>query len=155
MDRQLIKTLIDALQASGLDELEYSRDGETLRLSKGAAIRQAAPSAATGATSRPPPAPLPVLDGAPELRPGSSPAAAATASAAVAPLCGIVHLQRAPGAAPFVTAGQGVEAGQVLCTVEAMKVFTEVRAGRAGTVEAILVADGQEVEPGQALVRLA
>ena len=71
-----------------------------------------------------------------------------------APLYGIVHLQRTPEAAPFVTVGQAVEAGQVVCTIEAMKVFTDVRAERAGTVAEILVTTAQEVEAGQTLVRL-
>jgi acetyl-CoA carboxylase biotin carboxyl carrier protein len=47
-----------------------------------------------------------------------------------------------------------VEAGQVLCTIEAMKVFNEVHAEHAGRVAAVLVASGAEVEAGQALVRI-
>ncbi len=140
MDRQLIKSLIDALESSGLSELEYASGGETLRLVKGGA------PIATPAVAASRPAPVPAV---------AAPASPAPDSTVAAPLYGVVHLQPAPGAPAFVSAGQAVEANQVLCTVEAMKVFTEVRAACAGTVDAILVGDGQEVEPGQALVRLA
>lgn len=141
MDRQLIKELIDALEASDLTELEYSRDGATLRLVKGehrppvAAVRPVPPPSPPAA---PPPASAPVAT-----------------NLVLAPLYGVVHLQRTPGAAPFVAVDQEIEAGQVLCTIEAMKVFTDVRADRAGTVTEIMVTSGHEVEAGQPLIRLA
>ena len=71
-----------------------------------------------------------------------------------APLSGVVYLQPAPGEAPFVQPGQAVKAGQTLCVIEAMKVFNEIPAERAGTVEAFLVTSGQDIDAGQALVRL-
>lgn len=72
-----------------------------------------------------------------------------------APLYGVVHLKPAPDEPPFVTAGIAVKAGQTLCMIEAMKIFNEVRAEHDATVEAVLVTSGQEVEAGQALLRLA
>ncbi|MGY4503971.1 biotin carboxyl carrier protein [Bradyrhizobium sp. GM24.11] len=68
---------------------------------------------------------------------------------------GIVHLQPAPNAPVFVSVGQTVAAGTPLCVIEAMKMFHEVRAEQDGTVAAILVASGQEVEAGQELMRFA
>ena len=67
---------------------------------------------------------------------------------------GVVHLSPAPGADPFVAVGQHVEIGQSLCVIEAMKVFSPVEAEQAGTVAAILVADGADVTAGQPLFRL-
>jgi len=64
---------------------------------------------------------------------------------------GIVHLQQAPGEPAFVQAGDVVESGLLLCTIEAMKVFNEVRAEHAGVVVAVLVSTGAEVEAGQPL----
>ena len=142
MDRQLIKTLIDALESSDLTELEYSRDGTTLRLVKGGAMASArAPRSI---------APMVPATTAPLLEPAKE----KTDGLIRAPLYGVAHLQRTPGAVPFVITGQAVEAGQVVCTIEAMKVFTDVRADRAGTVIEILVTTAQEVEAGQPLVRL-
>lgn len=141
MDQQHIKSLIDALAASDLAELEFSQDGWTLRLVK------------RGAAQSAPVAPLAVV---PAASAAAAPAASATLPAELAaPLYGVVHLRPSPDEPPFVEAGQAVRAGQTLCVIEAMKVFNEVRAEHDATVAAVLVATGQEVEAGQALFRLA
>ena len=57
--------------------------------------------------------------------------------------------------APFPPVQQAVEAGQLLCVIEAMKMFNEVRADAGGTVQQVLVQSGQEVEAGQPLFRFA
>jgi acetyl-CoA carboxylase biotin carboxyl carrier protein len=76
-------------------------------------------------------------------------------SLVLSPLYGIVHLQPAPDAAPFVRVGQEVKVGTALCVIEAMKVFNHVYAEQAGTVNSILIGNGQEVEVGQALMSIA
>ncbi|MFP5284021.1 MAG: acetyl-CoA carboxylase biotin carboxyl carrier protein [Actinomycetes bacterium] len=96
---------------------------------------------------------------------GEGPAPAASASAepeedsgtAVAvrsPLVGTYYAAPAPDAAPFVTVGDEVEAGQTLAIVEAMKMMNSVVATEAGTVAEILVSNGQAVEFDQALILL-
>jgi acetyl-CoA/propionyl-CoA carboxylase biotin carboxyl carrier protein len=50
-----------------------------------------------------------------------------------------------------VTDGDAVDAGQVICIVEAMKMENEVRSHRAGTVERLSVATGQPVTTGQTI----
>ena len=57
-------------------------------------------------------------------------------------------------AAAFVQVGQAVSRGDTICLIEAMKVFNAVRAERDGTIAAILVASGQEIEAGQTLMRI-
>ncbi len=128
MDAQQIKLFIDAMQASGLGEMQASKDGWSLRLVR------AAPGCA--------PRSLP-----PSL---AAPTGLAQQCAALA---GVVFLQSAPGQPPFVQPGQGVHAGQVLCVIEAMKIFNEVEAERSGIVDAFLVESGQEVAAGQPLLR--
>lgn len=82
-------------------------------------------------------------------------AAAVSARAAVtAPSFGVVHLAPSAGGEPFVKLGQRVEAGQTLCVIEAMKVFSPLEAEEAGTIAAILVETGAEVTAGQALFQL-
>lgn len=143
MDPQQIKAFIDAMAASDLSEMEFSQDGWTLRLARrGAAVRVAAAVDA--------PAPVATPNDAPASQ---APAAPLVANELTAPLFGVVHLQRSPGDPPFVTAGQTVSAGQTLCVIEAMKVFNEVHAEHDGTVAAVLVTSGQEVEAGQPLLR--
>jgi len=142
MKQEQIKTLIDALAASDLAELEYSEDGSTLRLVKQSALA-AAPAARRLAAGRKAPAAASAEPAPP----------AAAAAECLAPLYGVVHLQPAPGEPPFVQPGQAIEAGQMLCVIEAMKMFNEVRADAAATVQAVLVRSGQEVDAGQPLFR--
>ncbi len=61
----------------------------------------------------------------------------------------------APDQPPFVEIGTSVEVGQTLAVVEAMKMFHPVKAEAAGVVTAILVANGEEVQAGQALFSIA
>ena len=147
MDPQQIKALIDVMASSDLAEMEFSQDGWTLRLARW-------PAAAGPPASFPPRvAAVPRRD-ADAARAVAAPVDATVASALCAPLYGVVHLRPAPGEPLFVVAGQAVAAGQTLCVIEAMKVFNEVRAERDAVVDAILVSSGQEVEAGQALLRL-
>jgi acetyl-CoA carboxylase biotin carboxyl carrier protein len=145
MKQEQIKTLIDALAASDLAELEYSEDGSTLRLVKQSALTAAPADARRPAAARQARAAVSAEPALPEAAPAEC----------LAPLYGVVHLQPAPGEPPFVQPGQTVEAGQVLCVIEAMKMFNEVRADAAATVQAVLVRSGQEVDAGQPMFRFA
>ena len=151
MDQQQIKAFIDAMAATDLAEMEFSQDGWTLRLVRrpgGAATTSAVTSAVTSALSASSlhPAAAPTTDDA-----GIAPAE----SLLRAPLYGVVHLAPAPGEPPFVAIGQAVTAGQILCVIEAMKVFNQVRAEFDATVAEILVGSGQEVDATQPLLRFA
>jgi acetyl-CoA carboxylase biotin carboxyl carrier protein len=140
MKQEQIKTLIDALAASDLAELEYSENGSTLRLVKLSALGVATAVRSPSAARKAP-------------RQALEETTAVASTECLAPLFGVVHLQPAPGEPPFVQPGQAVEAGQLLCVIEAMKMFNEVRSDRAGTVQQVLVHSGQEVEAGQPLFR--
>jgi len=145
MDPKQIKAFIDQMAASDLDEMEVTHEGWTLRLSRRVAANPRSGSPAARA-------PLASASSA-----ASAPAAGlqtAGLEPVAAPLFGIVHLQQAPGEPPFVAPGDVVEPGQLLCTIEAMKVFNEVRADLVGRVSAVLVQSGAEVEAGQALMTL-
>ena len=67
---------------------------------------------------------------------------------------GIFHRAPSPDAPPYVQVGGQVRAGDTLCLLEAMKSFNAVAADRDGTVTAIPVENGQEVEPGQVLIQI-
>jgi acetyl-CoA carboxylase biotin carboxyl carrier protein len=127
MDSQHMKAAIDAMAASNLTEMELSHEGWTLRLKrnvvKGPGLVTARPQTATQPQ----------------------------AHTIQAPVFGIVHLQASPGQPPFVQVGETVQAGQTLCTIEAMKVFNEVCTEQAGRVVEVRVKTGAEVEAGQAL----
>src|SRR5215207_5010044 len=114
MNQEQIKTLIDALAASDLSELEYSEDGCTLRLVKQSALAAAMPRPAGVAS---PQARVAAADRAAPQRLQAQPPAPA-ALECLAPLYGVVHLQPTPGEPPFVQAGQAIRAGQTLCVIE-------------------------------------
>jgi acetyl-CoA carboxylase biotin carboxyl carrier protein len=72
-----------------------------------------------------------------------------------APMIGTFYASPTPGASPFVTVGDDVVVGQTIGIIEAMKIMNEIAADRSGTVEAVLVSNGQPVEYGSALFQLA
>ena len=70
------------------------------------------------------------------------------------PLPGTLYRRPSPDAAPFVEVGAAIKPGDVVGIVEVMKQFNQIEAEIGGVVAEILVADGDPVEPGQALLRI-
>lgn len=67
------------------------------------------------------------------------------------PMVGTFYRSSSPNTKPFVEVGDHVKIGDVLCIVEAMKMFNQIEAEFAGNIKSILVETGQPVEYGQAL----
>jgi acetyl-CoA carboxylase biotin carboxyl carrier protein len=67
------------------------------------------------------------------------------------PMVGTFYRSSAPGNKAFVEVGQRVNAGDTLCIIEAMKMFNQIEADKAGAIKAILVENGTPVEYGQPL----
>ena len=67
------------------------------------------------------------------------------------PIVGTFYGSPSPGAAPFVSPGDHVEKGQVICIVEAMKLMNEIEADASGEIVRCLVTNGQAIEYGQPL----
>ena len=91
---------------------------------------------------------------------GSSAAPAAAASddkshVVTSPFVGTFYRKPNPDSANYVSLGDKVDKGQVLCIVEAMKLMNEIEADTAGTITGILVEDGTSVEYGQPLFKIA
>ena len=152
MDLKKIKSLIDLVSNSQLSELEFIENEERIRLEKRGAGRRD-PGRIAAPESR-------YLDG--PIAPVSTPqpllpqAAAAAPSLHLqkAPMYGVLHLTPSPGEPAFVKVGDRVREGQVLCVIEAMKMFNTIEAECAGKISAILAEAGKEVEVGQALFRI-
>lgn len=143
MDLQTIKALVAAMADSDLAEMTFSEAGWTLTLRR-------------TATASPTLSPVPAARPASVLPVPPVPPPSGTEPGDIqAPLAGILHLQPEPGAPPFAPVGATVRQGQTLCLIEAMKVFNAVRASRDGTLAAVLLASGTEVDAGQTLMRLA
>ncbi len=71
-----------------------------------------------------------------------------------APMTGVFYRAPSPDAPPYVEVGDVVEEGQIVCLIEAMKVFNEMPAERSGRVVEICAENGQLVEQGSVLFRL-
>ena len=154
MDLRKIKKLIDLLEESNLAELEIKEGEEVVRLSRvpTGGMTVAAPVAlqAAPAAAAPAPAAAPVAADA-------APAASALPEGHVvkAPMVGTFYASATPGAAAFVKVGQQVKAGETLGIIEAMKMFNQIEADVAGTVQAILIENGQPVEFDQPMFVIA
>lgn len=68
------------------------------------------------------------------------------------PMVGTFYMAPSPDSAPFVTVGTNVNAGDVVCIIEAMKMMNEIKAEVSGKITKICVEDGQPVEFGQVLM---
>jgi acetyl-CoA carboxylase biotin carboxyl carrier protein len=148
MDLTRLKALIDMVSQSKVAELEITEGGERIRISKSSPMA-GQPSAPSAGAPRKVPAPRPLPDRArepSEAQPG--------AHAVTSPMFGIFHRAQSPESPPYVQTGSQVRAGDPLCLIEAMKSFNVIAADEDGTVSAILVENGQEVEPGRALFQI-
>jgi acetyl-CoA carboxylase biotin carboxyl carrier protein len=150
MDIRKVKTLIELLEKTGITEIEIHEGEESVRVSKQASTPAApAPTQtymvppAAPATAPAPAAAAPAEEKAPTKK--------ANQHEVTSPMVGTFYLAPSPGAAPFLTIGQKVEVGDVLCIVEAMKMFNQIEADKAGTVTARLLENGDPVEFGQPL----
>ncbi|TAM58122.1 MAG: acetyl-CoA carboxylase biotin carboxyl carrier protein [Rhodanobacter sp.] len=141
MDLRKIKKLIDLLEESNLAELEIKEGEEVVRLSR--VPRNTAPAAAAAPAA----APIAVAP-APAAAVVETPTADALPAGHVvkAPMVGTFYESASPGTPAFVKVGQQVQAGETLGIIEAMKMFNQIEADVAGTVQAILVKNGQPVE---------
>jgi acetyl-CoA carboxylase biotin carboxyl carrier protein len=148
MDIRKVKKLIELLEESGVAELEIREGEESVRISRhpvGGATMYMAPPVAM-----PAPAAAPATSAAPA-------AAAATETSlpsghvVTSPMVGTFYRSSAPGNKAFVDVGQRVDVGETLCIIEAMKMFNQIEADKAGAIKAILVENGQPVEYGQPL----
>ena len=70
-------------------------------------------------------------------------------------MVGTFYAAASPGAKPFVSVGDVVEEGDVVCIIEAMKMMNEIKSDFSGTVTSVLVENSEPVEFGQALFFIA
>ena len=149
MDIRKIKKLIDLIDETGVSEIEIKEGEESVRIS-----RQFIQPAQMMSYAQPmpmAPAPMPAAAaGKTEDEPAKT-ALKRDAHAVKSPMVGTVYLSSAPGAKPFVEIGEQVEAGTVLCVIEAMKMYNQIEADKAGIISARMVENGQPVEYDQPL----
>ncbi|WP_367887902.1 acetyl-CoA carboxylase biotin carboxyl carrier protein [Pseudogemmatithrix spongiicola] len=156
MDLRYVKKLLEMLDESTVDSMEISSDkGMRIRLQKTPVARGTVQYAAPAAAPAPAPAPAaPVAAAAPAAAPAAAAAPASKGQDVKSPMVGTFYGAPEPGAKPYVSVGQTVKKGQVLCIIEAMKIMNEIESEVAGKVVEILATDAQPVEYGQVLFRV-
>jgi acetyl-CoA carboxylase biotin carboxyl carrier protein len=164
MDIRKIKKVIELLEETGVAEIEIKEGEEALRISRFGTQAQVAPAPAYAAA---PAAPGPTSASAAAAAAAASapaPSASETQSAravrvgehvVTAPMVGTYYGAPTPGAKDFVSIGDEVKIGQVLCIIEAMKMMNQIESDRGGKIKAILVKNGEPVEFSQPLFIIA
>ncbi|MBX3409670.1 MAG: acetyl-CoA carboxylase biotin carboxyl carrier protein [Phycisphaeraceae bacterium] len=140
MDIARLKEIVAMMTANDLSEVEIKGDKESITIKRGGVV-----------TVQTVAAPAPVQALAAPAAPAPAPTPAAPGTYIESPMVGTFYLTPNPDAAPFVKVGQTVSPDTVVCIIEAMKVFNEIKAEKAGVVESVLAKSGQAVEFGQKL----
>jgi acetyl-CoA carboxylase biotin carboxyl carrier protein len=152
-----LKEILQILEEQGVTEFELEQDGRKLRICRGPG-KGIVPVAAPAATAAAAPAPV---SAAPPAAPAAAPPSAPTAPAAApeesgttvvkSPIVGTFYRSPDPNSPPFVSVGDTVKVGQVLCIIEAMKLMNEIEAEVSGEVLKVHHENGQPVQYGEPL----
>ena len=141
-----IEKLAKVLADTGLTEISLEDGEQAITLRKDVIVAPVAPVASA-----------PVQAAAPAA--GQTPAQASAASEPAkkgtpitSPMVGTFYKSPSPDADAFVSVGQSIKTGDVVCIVEAMKMMNEIKSEISGKVVEICVEDGQPVEFGQVLM---
>ena len=159
-----IKKLIELVEQSNINELEVSRWGKKVRISKSANLAtKTIVNPETVAISSPSPTPIAqeIISGQETVasiqseQPQPEIAAASKNIVEVrSPMVGTFYRAPAPDADPYVQVGDIAATNQVLCIIEAMKLMNEIESEWRGRVMEILVENSQPVEYNQVLFRI-
>lgn len=146
MDIRKIKKLIDLVNETGISELEIKEADDSVRITRHGIASPAPMHIHTAPLPASAPLPAAIADVA-----GASLPAEISGHRVHSPMVGTAYLSPSPQAPAFVKMGDPVQIGDVLCIVEAMKMFNQIEADAAGVVKSILIDNGQPVEFGQPL----
>ena len=139
------------VKESGIAELEIAEGDDKLRISTASSVAPVVAAAPQLSFSQPAlQQPTPVSLEAPVVE-----AAKVVGETINSPMVGTFYSSPSPEKPAFVTVGQEVKIGQVLCIIEAMKLMNQIEADKAGVVKEILVKDGSPVEFSQPLFVIA
>jgi acetyl-CoA carboxylase biotin carboxyl carrier protein len=142
-DEQTIAHLLEIMNEHDLDRVKVTIGDATYELVR----REPGPQVVAGLTR---------LEGGAtssgSAQAAAGPAASANVKKVVAPLTGVFYCSASPDAEPFVKVGDRVEAGDVVCILEAMKLFNEIQSDFGGTISRIVAENGELVTQGQDLI---
>jgi len=140
MDIRKIKKLIEMLQDSDLTEIEVKEGEESVRIARGN-------SRTIEAT------PAPIIHSSASLPVEKNEVSLDKSGSIIkSPIVGTFYRKPSPDKPPFIEIGSNVNAGDVVCIVEAMKMMNEIKSEFTGKVSAINIEDGEPVEFDQSLI---
>lgn len=148
VDVQQIRELLELMGEHNISEIKI-REGETA-----IALRKAVPAGTPVMVAQAPvpAAAVPMAVSAPSEPPVAVKKEDEGLVPIRSPMVGTFYATADPESPPFVTIGREVDANSTVCIIEAMKVFNEIKAEVAGTIERVLVQSEQAVEFGQPLM---
>ena len=154
MNLKEIQHLVEIISASGLDEVIIKEGESEITLRRNSSKVQVVNQPVVAVPSAP--AVLPVQAPAAPAQTAAAPAAAPASDLLEirSPIVGTFYSAPSPDSPPFVSAGDKIKSGDVLCIIEAMKLMNEIEAEISGTVAEVLVENGQPVEYNQVLFRV-
>jgi acetyl-CoA carboxylase biotin carboxyl carrier protein len=162
IDLRYVKKLIDIIDESTVDSIEITSDkGLKIRISKSPQQRGMQVAAPMPMQAMVPVAPAPGGRASPsqgvpvvaEPEAAAEPAKPTTLDVK-SPMVGTFYKSAEPGSKAYVSVGDRVKKGQILCIIEAMKIMNEIESEYAGVLREISVQDAQPVEYGQVLFRI-
>lgn len=149
IDIETLKEYIKVLEESSLAEIEISDEEDTVRLAKPAV--EAPVVSFNGSLGAQAPAAAP----APAVSTPAAPAAPAVSGKTIkSPMVGVFYAAPSPEKPAFVSVGDTVSKGDVVCIIEAMKIMNEITADESGTITEVLVNNGDLVEFDQPLFKI-
>lgn len=152
MDIRKIRKLIELINETGVAEIEIKEAEESVRISRtNSAISYAPAPIQQIYTEAPHANSVEAQTNKEKHSPTSASSNTISGHVQRSPMVGTMYLAPSPGADDFVKVGQTIKTGDVLCIIEAMKMFNQIEADKAGILKARLVENGQPVEFDQPL----
>jgi acetyl-CoA carboxylase biotin carboxyl carrier protein len=156
IDIRKLKELVRLMVANELTELDLRDEQQQVSIKR---PDSSSPAAVSGVPGVPmvaaPAAPAVAPAAAPPAAPAAAPAAPAEEEGLVtieSPMVGTFYSKPSPDKPSFISAGDSVTSDSVVCLIEAMKIFNEIKAEQSGTVVKILLNNGDSVEFGQPIL---
>ena len=147
MDIRKVKKLIEMLESSELEEIEIHEGEESVRLVKN--------KTETVVTHQVQPNQLDKVVESPEQQKSDPLIENSEGEVITSPMVGTFYAAASPGAKPFISIGDEIQEGDVVCIVEAMKMMNEIKSDYSGKVVSVLAENSEPVEFGQALFVIA
>ena len=147
MDIRKVKKLIEMLENSNLEEIEIQEGEESVRLVKSHGSQQ---------NNQPQSIAVPQVNSTEEtLREVATEEEKAESNSINSPMVGTFYASASPGAKPFISVGDVISEGDVVCIVEAMKMMNEIKSEFSGTVLSVNAENSEPVEYGQSLFEIS